>query len=68
MKNNIVRVLLVLTVLTSVGCGIEQVEEGSIGIKKVWGKVDETPLKPVLYFYNPISSDVFEMDVRENKW
>lgn len=49
------------------GCGIEQVEEGYRGIETNWGKVVGEPLQPGLYFYNPISSSIFEMDVREQK-
>jgi prohibitin 2 len=59
-------VLLLLPMLT--GCGIEQVDEGYHGIKTVWGKVEGDPLGPGLYFYLPVRSDIFEMDVREHKW
>lgn len=58
---------LFLLVVLSSGCGMEQVDEGYRGIKTVWGKVDGEPLAPGLHFYNPISSNVFEMDVREQK-
>lgn len=49
------------------GCGIEQIEEGGRGIFTKWGKVEGDPYQPGLYFYNPISSHIFEMDVRERK-
>lgn len=48
-------------------CGVEQVEEGNRGIKKTWGKVTEESLPPGLYFYNPFSSSIFEMSVKEEK-
>lgn len=63
-----IKYLLLLVLLVAVsGCGIEQIDEGYRGVKKTWGKVDESPLKPDLYFYNPISSDILELDVREHK-
>lgn len=46
---------------------MEQIEEGNRGIKKTWGKVQSEALTPGLYFYNPFSSDVFEMSVKEEK-
>jgi prohibitin 2 len=66
MKSWAVLALALVAVGTS-ACGIEQVDEGYRGIKKVWGKVNPEPLTPGLYFYNPVSSDIFEMDVREQK-
>lgn len=59
--------ILAMGFLLLVGCGFEQVEEGSRGIKKVWGGVEGDPLLPGIYFYNPISSSIFEIDVREKK-
>lgn len=61
----IAAMILALPILTN--CGVEQVNEGYRGIKQVWGKVEQQPLGPGLYFYNPFSSDIFEMDVREQK-
>jgi len=49
-------------------CGVEQVEEGNRGIKQEWGKVVGDPLTPDIYFYNPISTKIFEIDVREQKF
>lgn len=62
----IVPVLISLVVLSA--CGFEQVDEGYRGIYTNWGKVEGDPLMPGLHFYNPVSSSVFEMDVRERKW
>lgn len=61
------KVLLVLSIVLLSSCGIEQVNEGSRGIETKWGKVTGEPLMPGLYFYNPVSSDIFEMSVRETK-
>lgn len=64
-----IKLLAVLAlVLFTMGCGVEQVDEGFRGIKTTWGKVEGEPLTPGLYFYNPISSGIFEMDVKEHKW
>lgn len=59
-------IILLLSPLFS-ACGIEQVDEGFRGIETNWGKVVGEPLSPGLYFYNPISSDIFEMSVKEEK-
>ena len=48
-------------------CGFEQVDEGFRGIQTRWGKVEGQPLEPGIHFYNPISRDIFEMEVREQK-
>lgn len=65
MKLQILGVILLTSLLSA--CGFEQVDEGYRGIKTEWGKVVGDPLTPGLYFYNPVSSSVFEMDVRERK-
>lgn len=59
--------LFFILLLTIPACGYEQVNEGYRGIKTEWGKMVGEPLMPNLYFYNPISSAIFEMDVREQK-
>jgi len=48
-------------------CGIEQIDEGYRGLETNWGKVVGEPLNPGLYFYNPISSSIMELNVREEK-
>lgn len=64
---NMNKMIIVVWLMSLVGCGMEQVEEGSRGIKTKWGKVTGEPLTPGFYFYEPISTDVFEMSVREQK-
>jgi prohibitin 2 len=62
-------ILMLVFTIPMAGCmGCTQVDEGWRGIETNWGKVVGDPLKPGLWFYNPFSSDIFEMDVRENKW
>lgn len=59
--------LFIILAFTISGCGMEQVDEGGRGIYTKWGKVEGEPLAPGLHFYNPLTSDIFEMDVREQK-
>lgn len=61
------KILIVVLAFGISACGMEQVNEGFRGIKTKWGKVIDEPLEPGLYFYNPVSSDIFEISVREEK-
>lgn len=61
------KVVLGAALLLLAGCGVEQVDEGFRGVKQVWGRVEGEPLEPGLYFYNPFSSGIREIDVREKK-
>lgn len=61
------KLLLAILALNLTACGFEQVDEGYRGIKTRFGKVEGEALTPGLYFYNPISSTIFEMSVREEK-
>jgi regulator of protease activity HflC (stomatin/prohibitin superfamily) len=65
-KHVLVAAMVCVGVL-SAGCGIEQVNEGYRGVETKWGKVVGEPLTPGLYFYNPISTDINEFEVRERK-
>jgi regulator of protease activity HflC (stomatin/prohibitin superfamily) len=49
-------------------CGFKVVDEGTVGIKKDLGKIIGDELPPGLYFYNPFTVSIIEMDVREQKW
>lgn len=59
--------MLLIAAAVSNGCGMEQVDEGFRGLKTRFGKLEGEPLTPGLYFYNPITQDIFEMEVRETK-
>ncbi len=52
------------------GCGVEQVDTGYRGVKTVWGEVDMKAgsLPEDIYTYNPISSNIIEMDTRILRW
>lgn len=59
----LISLLLLSALFTS--CGFEVVEEGSRGIEKRFGKVVGEPLPPGLQFYNPFTSSILELEVRE---
>lgn len=59
-------VCITLLALTN-GCGMEQVDEGYRGIKTRFGSIQGQPLAPGLHFYNPITSDIYEVSVLETK-
>ena len=65
MRNNILAALLAVSLSGCVGC--EQVDEGYRGIETNFGKVVGEPLPPGMHFYNPFSSSIDEIEVREKK-
>jgi regulator of protease activity HflC (stomatin/prohibitin superfamily) len=60
-------VLFVLAVTLS-GCGIHTVETGHRGVKTNFGHVEGPPLSEGLYFVNPFTTSIHEMDVRIQRW
>jgi prohibitin 2 len=56
--------LVALIVLSFAGCGIKVVDTGQRGIKTTFGKVVSESLPEGIYFFNPITSAVVEMDTR----
>lgn len=52
---------------TLTGCGFEVVDTGHRGVETKFGKVVSESLPEGLYFYNPFTSDIHEMDVRIQK-
>lgn len=60
--------LVVLVLIAIVGSfGIKIIDTGHRGIKTVFGKVEEQSLPEGLYFYNPLTSNIAELDVRETR-
>lgn len=57
-----------LAALALAGC--TQVDEGYRGVWATYGAVDlkEAPAAPGFYWYNPWPTDIFLMDVRQQKW
>lgn len=58
--------LFALPMLTA--CGISTVDTGHRGLKVRFGEVVEGPLTEGLYFYNPVTTNMIEMDTRTQKW
>jgi len=57
------RIILGLSLLTLASCG-EVIDSGHRGVKKHLGKVKEESLVEGFYFYNPITTSIFEIDAR----
>ena len=58
--------ILMLSMLAS--CGFEIVDDGNVGIKKSMGKVEMEEYKPGIHFYNPLTTGITEMSIREEMW
>ena len=65
-RNLVALSVLMISVFVS-ACGFEVVDTGRRGIKTEFGKVMGEPLPEGLHFYNPFSTDIVEIDVREQK-
>src|SRR5712692_9805499 len=61
--------LLILSLLCLQGCRFEQVNTGWRGVKTRFGEVDQKlgSIPEGLYFYNPFTSTIIEMDTRVQK-
>ena len=60
--------LLILPILFLLqSCGFEIVDEGHIGVKKSLGKVVGEALDPGIHFYNPLTTGISELSIREEK-
>jgi len=55
---------IALFVVSVAGCGIKVVDTGQRGIKTRFGEVVSESLPEGLYFYNPITSNIVEIDTR----
>ncbi|MGI0012500.1 MAG: prohibitin family protein [Nitrososphaera sp.] len=49
-------------------CGFKIVDTGHRGVKTNFGKVVSGPLTEGIYFYNPLTSDIVELDTRLQRW
>lgn len=58
---------LLCSVYALSACGVEQVDTGNRGIKTVWGEVVGEGLSEGLYFYNPFSTTIHEMNCKTVK-
>lgn len=50
------------------GCGVEIVDTGHRGVKTRFGEVVSESLPEGLYFYNPLTSNIIELDTRVQRW
>ncbi len=57
-------VIIAIIMVSIAGCGIKVVNTGHRGIKTEFGKVVSESLPEGLYFFNPITSAIIEMDTR----
>ena len=48
------------------GCA-EQIDAGNRGVKTVWGETQQKVLEEGLYFYNPFSTTIYEIDCKTLK-
>jgi regulator of protease activity HflC (stomatin/prohibitin superfamily) len=62
------KLMVLVTLLAMTGCGFEIVDTGFRGVETRFGKVASESLPEGLYFYNPFTSDIIEMNVQEQKW
>lgn len=56
--------IVALVVLSFAGCGIKVVDTGQRGIKTRFGEIVSESLPEGLYFFNPITSAIVEIDTR----
>lgn len=50
------------------GCGVHTVDTGHRGIKVSFGQVEGDPLVEGLYFVNPFTTSIEQMDIRTQRW
>jgi len=50
------------------GCGVHTVDTGHRGVKTSFGQVVGPPLTEGLYFVNPFTTSIHQMDVRIQRW
>ena len=69
MKKLITVALASTLALSLSGClGVKTVEPGHTGVKKTLGSVEEKPLEPGFYFYNPFVSSIVDFDNQIQKF
>ncbi len=60
----IVGIIVAIIAVSVAGCGIKVVDTGQRGIKTRFGEIVSESLPEGLYFYNPITSNIVEIDTR----
>jgi prohibitin 2 len=56
--------IVAIVVVSVAGCGIKVVDTGQRGVKTRFGEITSTSLPEGLYFFNPITSKIIEIDTR----
>jgi regulator of protease activity HflC (stomatin/prohibitin superfamily) len=59
--------VLVLLVAVAGAAGCVQINQGEVGVKRRWGKLEARVLPPGLAFYEPVSTDVIKVPTRTVK-
>lgn len=54
--------LLAVFFLHASGCAV--VQQGDVGLRQVWGKLDPKPIQPGLVFYEAVSTDIIRVPIR----
>lgn len=62
------QIIILVTLALFTSCGFEIVSEGNVGIQTSLGKAVGEPLDAGLHFYNPLTSGVRELPIREVKF
>jgi len=60
----VVVAIVALVIVSVAGCGIKVVDTGQRGIKTRFGEIVSESLPEGLYFYNPLTSNIVEIDTR----
>jgi len=61
-------VVLVLLAFGLSGCGVHTVDTGHRGIKVRFGQVEGAALTEGLYFVNPVTTSIVQIDTRMQRW
>lgn len=60
--------ILAFSALASLSACGEIIDTGNRGIETRFGEVVGNPLPEGFYFYNPLTSNIFEIDIKTQKW
>lgn len=55
-------VAVLAAILFTSGCAV--INQGEVGLKRVWGKIDPNPLPPGRYSYEAVSTDIILVPIR----
>ena len=64
--NKVIALIIIATGLSA--CGFEIVDTGYRGVETTFGKVEGEPLPEGIYFYNPLTSDIVELNVKTQSY